>query len=161
MLSKSLRPAGERIGALQTVAKLLKPAGYFKIYDLVATRGPPPAQRAGQNFSECRGNEGHGRIVDMLTAEPSSPVFQSPNSKRNLSMTISTRIALGISAAALSLSLALAPAFADDMKKDDGMKKDSMSKDSMKKDDGMKKDSMSKDSMKKDDGMMKKDTMSK
>ena len=43
-------------------------------------------------------------------------------------MTISTRLALGISAAALSLSLALAPAFADDMKKDDGMKKDSMSK---------------------------------
>ena len=41
-------------------------------------------------------------------------------------MTISTRIALGISAAALSLSLALAPAaFAQDaMKKDDGMKKD-------------------------------------
>lgn len=78
-------------------------------------------------------------------------------------MTISTRFALGISAAALSLSLAFAPvAFAQDaMKKDDGMKKDSMSKDAMKKDDGMKKDSMSKDSMKKDDGMMKKDTMSK
>ena len=30
------------------------------------------------------------------------------------------------------------------MKKDDGMKKDTMSKDTMKKDDGMKKDSMSK-----------------
>ena len=78
-------------------------------------------------------------------------------------MTTSTRIALGISAAALSFSLALAPvAFAQDaMKKDDGMKKDSMSKDAMKKDDGMKKDSMSKDGMKKQDGMMKKDTMSK
>jgi pentapeptide MXKDX repeat protein len=40
-------------------------------------------------------------------------------------MTISTRIALGVSAAALSLSLALAPAaFAQDkMSKDDGMKK--------------------------------------
>ena len=40
-------------------------------------------------------------------------------------MTIRTRVALGISAAALSLSLAFAPvAFAaDDMKKDDGMKK--------------------------------------
>jgi pentapeptide MXKDX repeat protein len=75
-------------------------------------------------------------------------------------MTISTRIALGISAVALSLSLALVPAaFAQDaMKKDDGMKKDSMSKDAMKKDDGMKKDTMSKDGMKKDDGMMKKDT---
>ena len=66
-------------------------------------------------------------------------------------MTISTRIALGVSAAALSFTLAFAPAaFAQDsMKKDDGMKKDSM----MKKDDGMKKDGM----MKKDDGMMKKD----
>ena len=52
-------------------------------------------------------------------------------------MTISTRVALGLSAAVLSLSLALAPAaFAQDaMKKDDGMKKDDM----MKKDDGMKK----------------------
>ena len=77
-------------------------------------------------------------------------------------MTISTRIALGISAAALSLGLALAPSFAtDDMKKDDGMmKKDTMSKGSMKKD-TMSKDTMKKDTMKKDDGMMKKDTMSK
>src|SRR5215472_9011879 len=68
-------------------------------------------------------------------------------------MTIRTRIVLGVSAAALSFSLALAPAaFAQDkMGKDDGMKKDTMSKDSMKK-----KDTMSKDMMKKDDGMMKK-----
>jgi len=45
-------------------------------------------------------------------------------------MTISTRFTLGISAAALSLGLALTPvAFAQDsMKKDDGMKKDGMSK---------------------------------
>jgi pentapeptide MXKDX repeat protein len=75
-------------------------------------------------------------------------------------MTISNRIVLGVSAAVLSLSLALAPAaFAQDsMKKDDGMKKDGM----MKKDDGMKKDSMMKkdDGMKKDD-MMKKDEMKK
>ena len=72
-------------------------------------------------------------------------------------MTINTRIALAVSAAFVSLSLALAPvAFAQDkMGKDDGMKKDSMSKDSMKKDDGMKKDTMSKDTMKKDDGMKK------
>ena len=72
-------------------------------------------------------------------------------------MTISTRIALGLSAAVISLSLALAPAaFAQDkMGKDDGMKKDTMSKDGMKKDtmgkdDGMKKDTMSKDTMSKD-----------
>ena len=73
-------------------------------------------------------------------------------------MTIRTRIALGVSAAVLSLGLALSPAaFAQDkMGKDDGMKKDSMAKDAMKKDDGMKKDHMSKDGMKKDDGMMKK-----
>ena len=80
-------------------------------------------------------------------------------------MTIRTRILLGVSAAALSLGLALSPAaFAQDkMGKDDGMmKKDTMSKDgmmkkdTMSKDDGMKKDHMSKDGMKKDDGMMKK-----
>jgi len=76
-------------------------------------------------------------------------------------MITSTRIAVGLSAAVLSLSLALAPAaFAQDkMGKDDGMKKDTMSKDSMKKDtmskDSMKKDTMSKDGMKKDDGMKK------
>lgn len=75
-------------------------------------------------------------------------------------MTISTRIALGISAAALSLGLALTPvAFAQDaMKKDDGMmKKDTMSKDEGMKKDSMSKDTMSKDAMKKDGGMMKKD----
>ena len=77
-------------------------------------------------------------------------------------MSISTRIALGISAAAVSLSLVLAPAaFAQDkMTKDAGMKKDTMSKDAMKKDDGMKKNAMSKDGMKKDDSM-KKDEMKK
>lgn len=80
-------------------------------------------------------------------------------------MTIRTRIVLGVSAAAVSLGLALSPAaFAQDkMGKDDGMmKKDTMAKDgmmkkdTMSKDDGMKKDHMSKDGMKKDDGMMKK-----
>ena len=78
-------------------------------------------------------------------------------------MTIRTRIAVGVSAAVVSLGLALAPAaFAQDkMSKDDGMKKDSMSKDAMKKDDGMKKDTMSKDGMKKDDAMKKDDGMKK
>jgi pentapeptide MXKDX repeat protein len=74
-------------------------------------------------------------------------------------MTMRTRVALGVSAAVISLSLGLAPAaFAQDsMKKDDGMmKKDTMSKDSMKKGDAMmKKDTMSKDGMKKDDAMTK------
>jgi len=52
-------------------------------------------------------------------------------------MTISTRIALGVSAAFVSLSLALAPpAFAQDAHEEGrGMKKDTMSKDGMK--DGM------------------------
>jgi len=100
-------------------------------------------------------NEGGCGIVVKIAAHAADhkrfSVF-----KRILSMTISTRIAFGISAAALSLSLALAPvAFAQDaMKKDDGM----MKKDTMSKDDGKKKDTMSKDGMKKDDGaMMKKD----
>ena len=76
-------------------------------------------------------------------------------------MAIRTRIALGISAAVLSLSLALAPqAFAQDkMSKDDAMQKDTMSKSSMKKDtmskDTMKKGMTSKDTMKKDDTMKK------
>jgi pentapeptide MXKDX repeat protein len=98
----------------------------------------------------------------MMTAKAAIQTWFT-NNKGIRSMTISTRIALATSAAALSLSLLLAPAaFAQDsMKKDDGMKKETMSKDSMKKDDGMKKDTMSKDAMKKDGGMMKKDTMSK
>jgi pentapeptide MXKDX repeat protein len=69
-----------------------------------------------------------------------------PFQREDPTMTISTRIALGLSAAVVSLSLALAPAaFAQDkMGKNDGMKKDTMSK-----------DTMSKDGMKKDDGMKK------
>jgi pentapeptide MXKDX repeat protein len=98
--------------------------------------------------------------------------FQNLLSEELPIMTIRTRVTLGISAIALSLSLALAPAaFAQDkmaqdkMGKDDAMKKDTMSKDSMKKDsmskdsmskDTMSKDTMSKDGMKKDAGMMKK-----
>lgn len=78
-----------------------------------------------------------------------------------IAMTITTRLAFGISAASIALSLVLAPAaFAEDkMGKDSMMKKDTMSKDTMKKD-SMKKDTMSKDSMKKDDAM-KKDDMKK
>jgi pentapeptide MXKDX repeat protein len=71
------------------------------------------------------------------------------------------RIGLSLSAALVSLGLAFAPAvFAQDkMGKDDGMKKESMSRDAMKKDDGMmkkdgmKREGMMKDGMKKDDGM--------
>jgi pentapeptide MXKDX repeat protein len=80
-------------------------------------------------------------------------------------MITSSRIVLGISAALVSFGLALAPAaFAQEkMGKDDGMKKESMSKDAMKKgdgmNDGMKKDGMkdhtATDGMKKDDGMKK------
>jgi pentapeptide MXKDX repeat protein len=87
--------------------------------------------------------------------------LSKPFQRDDQPMTISTRLALGISAAALSLSLALAPAaFAQDkMTKDDGMKKDTMSKDGMKKD-TMAKDGMKKDTMSKDEGM-KKDEMKK
>jgi pentapeptide MXKDX repeat protein len=69
------------------------------------------------------------------------------------------RIALILSAATVSLGLALTPAaFAQEAKKDDHMMKkdDGMKKDAMKKDDGMKKDAM-----KKDDGMKKDDHMKK
>src|SRR5882724_10028884 len=100
------------------------------------------------------------RIVATFWIERHSSLQNG--SKGRPTMTISTRIALGISAAALSLSLALAPvAFAQDkMGKDDGMKKDSMSKDHMKKD-SMSKDGMAKDDGMKKDGMMKKDEMKK
>jgi pentapeptide MXKDX repeat protein len=97
-------------------------------------------------------------IVGPLWRERHSSLSK-PASKESPTMTISTRIALGASVAALSLSLALAPAaFAQDaMKKDDGMmKKDTMSKkDTMKKDTMKKDDAMTKDSMKKDDSMKK------
>jgi pentapeptide MXKDX repeat protein len=144
------------IGALQTVAKLLGKASYFNFYDL---KSQPQLRMpvTPQNFFQCRVTKAVA-AASLLgrPMPPSKPVFSLP--KGIPSMTISTRLALGISAAALSFSLALAPvAFAQDaMKKDDGMKKDSMSKN-----DGMKKDTMSKDSMKKDDGMKKKDSMSK
>jgi pentapeptide MXKDX repeat protein len=81
-------------------------------------------------------------------------------------MNTRSRIALGVSAALVSLSLAIAPSVAEDKMGKDAMKKeDSMSKDAMKKDDGMmKKDGAMKpnaknsamsDGMKKDDGMKK------
>ena len=79
-------------------------------------------------------------------------------------MTFSTRIGLGVSAALVSLSLALAPAaFAQDkMGKEDAIKKGSMSHDAMKKDDGMmKKDAMKKDDAMSKDGMKKDDAMKK
>lgn len=87
-----------------------------------------------------------GCVGSTATSVAHNPFSQDPQI-----MTISTRIALGISAAAISLSLALAPAaFAQDkMGKDDGMKKESMSK------------TKKKAGMKKDDGMMKEDGMSK
>jgi pentapeptide MXKDX repeat protein len=97
----------------------------------------------------------------VATLCPERHMSLQNGSKGRPTMTISTRVALGISAAALSLSLALAPvAFAQDkMSKDDGMKKDAMSKDDGMKKDAMKKDdAMSKDAMKKDDGTKKDET---
>jgi pentapeptide MXKDX repeat protein len=152
-----MRRAGVHIGALQTVAKLLGPSAYFKFYERNSNASARMRVTA-QNFFQCRVTK--AGTAASLQWRPMSPINRFPGlPRRNPTMTINTRIALGLSAAALSLSLALAPAFAaDDMKKDDGMKKDTMSKDGMKKDDGMmKKDTMSKDGMKKDDGMMKKD----
>jgi pentapeptide MXKDX repeat protein len=106
------------------------------------------------------GNNRRGRSVGRVSGKRRC---QKTLSKDDQPMTFRSRIALGVSAAVVSLGLALSPAaFAQDkMSKDDGMKKDSMSKDVMKKDDGMKKDgmmkndAMSKDGMKKDDAMKK------
>jgi pentapeptide MXKDX repeat protein len=89
--------------------------------------------------------------------------FEKQLNPKDHPMTIKTCIGLGLSAVLVSLGLAFAPAtFAQDkMGKDDGMKKESMSKDAMKKDDGMMKkdgmkhDGMMKEGMKKDDGMKK------
>jgi pentapeptide MXKDX repeat protein len=109
-------------------------------------------------FGAAGNNRHRGTVVDIAAY-----VAFETASKEDQPMTIRTRIALGVSAAVLSLGLALAPAaFAQDkMGKDDGMKKDTMSKDAMKKDEGMKKDTMSKDGMKKDDAMKKDDGMKK
>jgi pentapeptide MXKDX repeat protein len=98
----------------------------------------------------------------IVVGEAADVAFEKPT-QRTTPMTTTTRIGLGLSAALVSLGLAFAPAvFAQDkMGKDDGMKKESMSKDAMKKDDGMMKkdgmkhDGMMKDGMKKDDGMKK------
>ena len=86
----------------------------------------PPVQAwrpvTRRNFFQWRGNENRFGIVvrtDGLCRHHNR-LFRF---RRNPSMTISTRIALGVSAATLSLGLALAPAFAMD-----NMKKDSMSK---------------------------------
>jgi pentapeptide MXKDX repeat protein len=102
-----------------------------------------------EKFSAAGNKRARGTVVSLAA----SVAFET---KEDQPMTIRTRITLGVSVAALSLSLALAPAaFAQDkMGKDDGMKKDTMSKDTMSKD-TMKKDTMSKDAMKKDDGMNK------
>jgi pentapeptide MXKDX repeat protein len=87
---------------------------------------------------------------------------QLSQNKDHHPMNTRSRIALGVSAALVSLGLALSASFAEDkMMKSDGMKKeDAMSKDAMKKHDGiMKKDGMKpnamSDGMKKDDGMKK------
>jgi pentapeptide MXKDX repeat protein len=123
-------------------------------------RTPGRIEKAlGRKIFQAAGNKpDRGTVVEIAAYV----AFKNRFRRDDPAMTINTRIALAVSAAFVSFSLALAPvAFAQDkMGKDDGMKKDSMSKDSMKKDDGMKKDTMSKDTMKKDDGM-KKDTMSK
>jgi pentapeptide MXKDX repeat protein len=110
------------------------------------------ASKVGKIFQTARNKAGRGAVLNTSGISR----FQTASRRDHQPMTISTRIALGVSAAVLSLSLALAPAaFAQDkMGKDDGMKKDTMSKDTMKK------DTMSKDTMKKDDGM-KKDGMKK
>jgi pentapeptide MXKDX repeat protein len=116
------------------------------------------AVQARINFPAGRNKPGSAVVLLNATEVAFQKWFKGQSLMIN-----TTRIALGVSAAALSLGLALAPAaFAQDkMSKDDGMKKDTM----MKKDDGMKKDAMSPNAMNKDgmkkDGMVKKDEMKK
>jgi pentapeptide MXKDX repeat protein len=131
------------------VAKLVEAGQQFPSFD-DGRPGPSGNCPSWGRIFQSRRNKRDFRAVHITAAHVA---IETGFKKDEQSMTIRTRIALGISAAVVSLSVAFAPvAFAaDDMKKDDGMKKDAMSKDGMKKDDGM---------MKKDDGM-KKDTMSK
>jgi pentapeptide MXKDX repeat protein len=108
-------------------------------------------------FRAGRNNRADATVFEASGIRRSQNRFRRDQS----AMTITTRIAFGISAASIALGLVLSPAaFAEDkmgkdsmMKKDtmskDTMKKDTMSKDGMKKDDAMKKDSMKKDDMKK------------
>jgi pentapeptide MXKDX repeat protein len=93
-------------------------------HDFESARNPWPRQTAPTDGGGC---------------------FAINNLWRSLLM-IKSRLMLPLTAATLSLGLALAPAaFAQDK-----MKKDKMEKSSMSKDDGMKKDKMSKDKMSKD-----------
>ena len=110
---------GAVIGALQTMAKLVKGGQQFPFFWI-----------RRQNFAQMpvKGQNFFNPLVTIAISGPSistaADVADETGFKKDeQSMTISSRIALGISAAAVSLSLALAPAFAaDDMKKDDGMK---------------------------------------
>jgi pentapeptide MXKDX repeat protein len=110
---------------------------------------------------ELRGTAVTKPVAASSLGEAADVAFET--NPKDHPMTTTTRIGLGLSAALVSLGLAFTPAvFAQDkMGKDDGMKKESMSKDAMKKDDGMMKkdgmkhDGMMKDGMKKDDGMKK------
>jgi pentapeptide MXKDX repeat protein len=109
---------------------------------------------------QVRGAAGNKPGCVIVVGNAADVALNEPNpAQRNQAMTITTRFGLGVSAALVSLSLAVAPAaFAQDkMGKDDGMKKESMSKDAMKKGGGMtKKDGMKHEGMmKKDDGMKK------
>jgi pentapeptide MXKDX repeat protein len=125
-----------------------------------SSRGTSKAAFKSSLQGNGAGNNRNGRFVWRGSGRCR---LQKTSQKDDQPMTFRSRIALGASAAVVSLGLALSPAaFAQDkMGKDDGMKKDSMSKDAMKKDDGMKKDgmmkndAMSKDGMKKDDAMKK------
>jgi pentapeptide MXKDX repeat protein len=122
-----------------------------------AEAAPLPAGRS-RRFVRDRsavGNEGlpiHEREVAACRRQTNQKV---------VNMTKTMRALLSISALALSVAVAVAPAaYAQDKMSKDGMTKDTMSKDGMKKSDTMSKDGMkSHDTMSKDgmakDGMAK------
>jgi pentapeptide MXKDX repeat protein len=91
-------------------------------------------------------------------------VFRTRQAQKEFAMTTG-KIAAILTAATLSLGLAVAASAQDKMSKDGMTKTDTMSKDGMSKDgmakgsmakDGMAKDGMAKDNMAKDNNMMKK-----
>jgi pentapeptide MXKDX repeat protein len=169
--SKNGRLIGLRRSAITAYADGCAQAARVTGFDTTVTKyncneigcDRPRCARSSDKKNLTRRNTGSCRYVEQGSG---TNVAINPHVLGDLIMT--TRFILGLSAAAFSLNVALAPvAFAEDkMGKDDAMKKETMSHDSMKKDtmskdtmskDGMNKgDAMSKDSMKKDDGMMKK-----
>jgi hypothetical protein len=60
-----MRQAGVHIGALQTVAKLLEPSAYFKIYERNNRHGRLNACHKVKLFSMARNNGRYGSVITV------------------------------------------------------------------------------------------------